>query len=190
MGKIGEGTYGVVYKARDTKYDGELRAVKQIRLEQEEEGVPSTAIREISLLKNLHHDNVVGLLDVVHEDRKLHLIFEYLDLDLKRHMDVSPQAYRDPLRLKVGRLGILVNIPMYTFKLVLVIWDNFILTLTLSRANIIFHQAKKDILLNDFYISSAEVSLPNVRWNCLLPFPQNPPQRPQTSKFAHRSSQR
>lgn len=100
MGKIGEGTYGVVYKARDTRYNGELRAVKQIRLEQEEEGVPSTAIREISLLKDLQHDNVVGLLDIVHEDRKLHLVFEHLDLDLKKHMDTSPQAYKDPLRVK------------------------------------------------------------------------------------------
>ena len=100
MGKIGEGTYGVVYKARDTRHNGELRAVKQIRLEQEEEGVPSTAIREISLLKDLQHENVVGLLDVVHEDRKLHLVFEFLDLDLKKHMDTSPQSYKDPLRVK------------------------------------------------------------------------------------------
>ena len=100
VGKIGEGTYGVVYKAKDNQYPGELRAVKQIRLEQEEEGVPSTAIREISLLKELQHENVVGLLDVVHEDRKLHLIFEYLDLDLKKHMDTSPEAYKDPIRVK------------------------------------------------------------------------------------------
>lgn len=56
--KIGEGTYGVVYKARDRK-DGQIIALKKIRLEQEDEGVPSTAIREISLLKELHHNNVV-----------------------------------------------------------------------------------------------------------------------------------
>jgi len=73
-----------------------MLALKQIRLEQEEEGVPSTAIREISLLKDLRHENVVGLLDVVHEERKLHLIFEFLDLDLKKHMDSHPGAYSDP----------------------------------------------------------------------------------------------
>ena len=89
-----------MYKARDTRCNGDLRAVKQIRLEQEEEGVPSTAIREISLLKDLQHENVVGLLDVVHEDRKLHLVFEYLDLDLKKHMDTDPRAYKDALRVK------------------------------------------------------------------------------------------
>lgn len=53
----------------------------------ESEGVPSTAIREISLLKELDHPNVVQLLDVIHADQKLWLVFEYLDMDLKKHMD-------------------------------------------------------------------------------------------------------
>eukprot|EP00808_Paulinella_micropora_P005452 g18794.t1 len=52
--KIGEGTYGVVYKARD-QMTGDIIALKKIRLEAEDEGVPSTAIREISLLKELAH---------------------------------------------------------------------------------------------------------------------------------------
>jgi cyclin-dependent kinase len=56
--KIGEGTYGVVYKARDTT-TGELFALKKIRLEAADEGIPSTAIREISLLKELQHPNIV-----------------------------------------------------------------------------------------------------------------------------------
>lgn len=56
--KLGEGTYGVVYKAVD-KVTGETVALKKIRLEKEDDGVPSTAIREISLLKSLKHPNVV-----------------------------------------------------------------------------------------------------------------------------------
>jgi serine/threonine protein kinase len=56
--KIGEGTYGVVYKALD-KATNETIALKKIRLEQEDEGVPSTAIREISLLKEMNHGNIV-----------------------------------------------------------------------------------------------------------------------------------
>ena len=48
--KIGEGTYGIVYKATD-KITEQVVALKKIRLETESEGVPSTAIREISLLK-------------------------------------------------------------------------------------------------------------------------------------------
>ena len=56
--KLGEGTYGIVYKCRDL-VTGEMVALKKIRLEKEDDGVPSTAIREISLLKGLKHPNVV-----------------------------------------------------------------------------------------------------------------------------------
>jgi serine/threonine protein kinase len=84
--KLGEGTYGVVYKARD-KQTQEILALKKIRLDAEDEGVPSTAIREISLLKELQHPNIVHLKDVVHSENKLHLVFEFLDHDLKKHMD-------------------------------------------------------------------------------------------------------
>lgn len=56
--KLGEGTYGVVYKAIQKK-TGDLVALKKIRLEKEDDGVPSTAIREISLLKGLRHPNIV-----------------------------------------------------------------------------------------------------------------------------------
>lgn len=89
--KIGEGTYGVVYKARD-RNTGEVIALKKIRLEADDEGVPSTAIREISLLKELPHPNIVHLKDVVHTESKLYLIFEYLDHDLKRHMEARGAA--------------------------------------------------------------------------------------------------
>jgi cyclin-dependent kinase len=49
--------------------------------------VPCTAIREISLLKELKHPNIVRLHDVVHTDKKLTLVFEYVDSDLKKYMD-------------------------------------------------------------------------------------------------------
>lgn len=92
--QIGEGTYGIVYKgymkgpgSATTSSNGELIALKQIRLADEDEGVPSTAIREISLLKELSHPNVVTLKDVIYADNRLYLVFEYLDQDLKRYMD-------------------------------------------------------------------------------------------------------
>ena len=56
--KIGEGIYGQVYKAKDRRTDT-IIALKRIRLEAEGEGIPSTAIREISLLKELRHPNIV-----------------------------------------------------------------------------------------------------------------------------------
>ena len=97
--KIGEGTYGVVYKAKD-RATGDFIALKKIRLEAEDEGVPSTAIREISLLKELAHDNVVQLNDVVHQDSKLYLVFEYLDQDLKKYMDSLGGNPLDPRLVK------------------------------------------------------------------------------------------
>jgi len=84
--KIGEGTYGVVYKAKD-RVDGKFVALKKIRLEHEDEGVPSTAIREIAILQELKHANIVTLLDVENLPNKLYLVFEYLDQDLKKYMD-------------------------------------------------------------------------------------------------------
>ena len=56
--KVGSGTYGDVYRARD-QLTGEIVALKKIRLEIQDEGVPATAIREISLLKELAHPNIV-----------------------------------------------------------------------------------------------------------------------------------
>ncbi|KAF1999251.1 Pkinase-domain-containing protein [Amniculicola lignicola CBS 123094] len=92
MEKIGEGTYGVVYKARDlTSKDQRIVALKKIRLEADDEGVPSTAIREISLLKEMNDPNIVRLLNIVHADgHKLYLVMEYLDLDLKKYMESLP----------------------------------------------------------------------------------------------------
>ncbi|KAL0233455.1 hypothetical protein PCE1_001970 [Barthelona sp. PCE] len=85
--KLGEGAYGVVFKARDNE-TGKIVALKKIRLDMPEEGTPSTTIREISLLRELStHPNVVPLLDVVHTDDRLYLVFEYVEQDLRKHID-------------------------------------------------------------------------------------------------------
>jgi len=66
-------------------------ALKKIRLEAEDEGVPSTAIREISLLKEMNDPNVLRLLNIVHADgHKLYLVMEFVDLDLKKYMEALP----------------------------------------------------------------------------------------------------
>lgn len=83
--KLGEGTYGVVYKALQ-KSTGEYVALKKIKLEKEEDGVPSTAIREISLLKGLSHPNVVELKEVLYTIDCLYLVFEYVQYDLKKYL--------------------------------------------------------------------------------------------------------
>eukprot|EP00193_Tetraselmis_chui_P000782 CAMPEP_0177759602 /NCGR_PEP_ID=MMETSP0491_2-20121128/4820_1 /TAXON_ID=63592 /ORGANISM="Tetraselmis chuii, Strain PLY429" /LENGTH=483 /DNA_ID=CAMNT_0019275443 /DNA_START=128 /DNA_END=1579 /DNA_ORIENTATION=- len=97
--KLGEGTYGVVYKARH-RQTGHIIALKKILLEQEDEGVPSTAIREISLLRELNHQNVVRLEDVVHTEDRIYLVFEFLDMDLKKHMELNPELHRNQRVMK------------------------------------------------------------------------------------------
>lgn len=83
---MGEGTYGVVYKARDLHTDSFV-AMKRIRLELEEEGIPSTTLREIAVLRQLKHPNIVALNDVVQTDGRLYLVFEFVDQDLKKYFD-------------------------------------------------------------------------------------------------------
>lgn len=100
LAKIGEGTYGVVYKAKDVQTN-KIVALKKIRLKPEEEGVPSTAIREIALLKELYHVNVVQLLDVIHTSTKLTLVFEHCDTDLKKIMDSRNGKPLDPETAKL-----------------------------------------------------------------------------------------
>lgn len=93
IAQIGEGTYGQVYKARakDKKND-EMVALKKVRLENEKEGFPITAVREIKILKQLHHKNIVNLKEIVtdkqdaidfrHDKGSFYLVFEYMDHDL------------------------------------------------------------------------------------------------------------
>jgi serine/threonine protein kinase len=63
--------------------------------------VPSTAIREISLLKELNHANIVKLLNVIHHDAKLYLVFEFLDVDLKKYMDICGPDGFEPGKVQV-----------------------------------------------------------------------------------------
>lgn len=83
---LGEGTYGVVYRALD-KETNQTVALKKVRLDRTEEGIPQTSLREVSILQEVHHPNIVNLLDVICAEGKLYLIFEYVDMDLKKAME-------------------------------------------------------------------------------------------------------
>ncbi|CAF1609675.1 unnamed protein product [Adineta ricciae] len=83
--KLGEGTYATVYKGKSHLLNGYI-ALKEIRLEQEE-GAPCTALREVSLLKGLKHNNIVSLHDIIFNQTTLTLVFEFVEKDLKQYMD-------------------------------------------------------------------------------------------------------
>lgn len=85
LNTIGQGTYGVVYKAQNSQ-NKEIVALKLIKFETKQDGIPSTAIREIALLKELKHPCVIQLYDVIHSQHQLTLIFEYCEWDLNRYM--------------------------------------------------------------------------------------------------------
>lgn len=64
--------------------------MKKIKIENCDEGIPSTALREISLLRELDHPGVVKLLDVIQggvNGNKLYLVFELVNIDIKKYLD-------------------------------------------------------------------------------------------------------
>ncbi|KAM3727081.1 Cyclin-dependent kinase [Dirofilaria immitis] len=84
--KIGEGAYGVVYKAIEQRFK-KPAAIKMIDLD-EEEGIPATTVREISLLRELQHPNIVSLNKVIFDEHQIYLIFEFVEMDLRRYIDL------------------------------------------------------------------------------------------------------
>ncbi|KAL5015295.1 hypothetical protein ScPMuIL_009565, partial [Solemya velum] len=103
LDKLGEGTYATVFKGKSRLTDN-LVALKEIRLEHEE-GAPCTAIREVSLLRDLKHANIVTLHDIIHTEKSLTLVFEYLEKDLKQYMD------------DCGNIMSMTNVKIFLFQL-------------------------------------------------------------------------
>ena len=94
---IGNGAYGTVYRARDKSSDT-IVALKKMRFNLTEDGVPMAILREISLLKQLEkfdHPNIVRLLDICHGQRRdkemsLYLVFEHVHQDLSSYLEKCP----------------------------------------------------------------------------------------------------
>lgn len=106
--KLGEGTYGAVFKARN-KTTGEILAMKVIHLEQEEEGIPPTSVRENSILSELSHPNVVSVKDIINTPNSLILIMEYLDKDLKNYLAMQHNPI-NPMLIKSYAYQILAGL--------------------------------------------------------------------------------
>ncbi|KAI4086559.1 MAG: hypothetical protein LQ344_007462 [Seirophora lacunosa] len=91
LNQLGEGTYGVVFRARE-RASSKTVALKQIRIPHEERqnGVPITALREISILRSLRHDNIVNVLEVAVGQNamdEVYMVMEYCEQDLATLLD-------------------------------------------------------------------------------------------------------
>ncbi|TYH61593.1 hypothetical protein ES332_D07G063000v1 [Gossypium tomentosum] len=91
LNKISEGTYGVVFRARDKK-TGEIVALKKVKIldrrELEEFGFPLTSLREINILASFNHSSIVKVKEVVVDDHdNVYMVMEYMEHDLKALME-------------------------------------------------------------------------------------------------------
>ncbi|KAI3910486.1 hypothetical protein MKX01_034880 [Papaver californicum] len=107
--QLGEGTYGVVNKAIDSK-TGQVVAIKKIRLGAQKEGVNFTALREIKLLKELKDPNIIELIDAFPHKDNLHLVFEFMESDLEavirdRNIVLSPGDVKSFMQMTLKGLA-------------------------------------------------------------------------------------
>ena len=93
IAQIGEGTYGLVFMARD-KRTGQIVALKKVRMEREHDGMPVTALREMRLLARSMHPHIVRLRGVVSGARAdaIFLVFDYAEHDLAALLDAAAAA--------------------------------------------------------------------------------------------------
>ena len=96
LNRVGEGTYGVVYRAKDT-VNGEIVALKRVRMEKEKDGVPISSLREVNLLLQLNHKNIVKLMEVVagRQLDNIFLVMEYCEQDLASLLDNMPTPFTE-----------------------------------------------------------------------------------------------
>ncbi|RDD41238.1 Cyclin-dependent kinase 11B [Trichoplax sp. H2] len=94
LNRIEEGTYGVVYRAKDLKSD-EVVALKRLKMEKEREGFPITSLREINTLLKADHPNIVHVREIVVGSNmdKIYIVMEYVEHDLKTLMESMSQPF-------------------------------------------------------------------------------------------------
>jgi serine/threonine protein kinase len=97
--KVGSGTYGDVYKGK-LKGSSEIIAIKKIKIDLENEGIPSTALREITILRELQHPNIIELKDVICNNNKLYLLFEFAEYDLRKFLEEYENKHLDEETIK------------------------------------------------------------------------------------------
>ncbi|KAJ3744737.1 kinase-like protein [Lentinula detonsa] len=104
LGFISSGTYGRVYKAEDAS--GNLHAIKKFKPDKEGDvvtytGISQSAIREIALNREISHENIVSLKEVILEDKSIYMVFEYAEHDFLQLIHHHSQTLRCPISIPV-----------------------------------------------------------------------------------------
>uniref|UniRef100_A0A0C9RYV4 cyclin-dependent kinase n=1 Tax=Wollemia nobilis TaxID=56998 RepID=A0A0C9RYV4_9CONI len=141
LNKISEGTYGIVYRARDKK-TGEIVALKKVKMEREREGFPLSALREINVLLSLQHSSIVNVKEVVVGSSldSIFMVMEYMEHDLKAFMEIMKQ----PFSLSEVKCLMLQLLEGMSY-----LHDNWILHRDLKTSNLLFNN-KGELKICDF----------------------------------------
>ncbi|KAL4282018.1 hypothetical protein GQ457_03G009870 [Hibiscus cannabinus] len=141
LNKIDEGTYGVVYRAKDKK-TGEIVALKKVKMEKEREGFPLTSLREINILLSFHHPSIVDVKEVVVGSNldSIFMVMEYMEHDLKALMETMKQPFSQS-EVKCLMLQLLEGVRY--------LHDNWVLHRDLKTSNLLLNN-QGDLKICDF----------------------------------------
>ncbi|XP_030542007.1 cyclin-dependent kinase G-2 isoform X2 [Rhodamnia argentea] len=141
LNKIDEGTYGVVYRARDKK-TGEIVALKKVKMEKEREGFPLTSLREINILLAFHHPSIVDVKEVVVGSNldSIFMVMEYMEHDLKGLMETMKQPFSQS-EVKCLMLQLLEGVKY--------LHDNWVLHRDLKTSNLLLNN-RGELKICDF----------------------------------------
>ncbi|CAL9108150.1 unnamed protein product [Musa textilis] len=144
LNKIDEGTYGVVYRAKDKK-SREIVALKKVKMEKEREGFPLTSLREINILLSFHHPSIVDVKEVVTGSSldSIFMVMEYMEHDLKGLMETMKQPFSQS-EVKCLMLQL--------FSGVKYLHDNWVLHRDLKTSNLLLNN-RGELKICDFGLS-------------------------------------
>lgn len=145
--KLGEGSYGKVYKVLD-KLRGHWVALKKVKFHGDRhQGIPQSSLRELAILKEVNHENIIKLYDIIQSTDntfELFLVFEVSDMDLRKYIHVNGYALAKP---KVK------SIMKELIKGVDYLHSNRIIHRDLKPENILLSKAGDQIKIADFGLS-------------------------------------
>lgn len=142
LGFISSGTYGRVYKAKSRDHEQKIYAIKKFKPDKEGDvvtytGISQSAIREIALNREISHENVVALKEVILEDKSIYMVFEYTEHDFLQLI----HHYSQTLRFTTTPLAVLKSLVYQLFNGLLYLHNAHILHRDLKPANILITSA-------------------------------------------------